>query len=107
VLVVHHIICDGWSLGIMMREIAELYSAAVSGRAANLPPAPRFSDYAATLPALREAPAYAAAEEVLEAGVCRGRSGARLSRRIGRGRSSAIMRVDSCSPRCRPTFRQR
>lgn len=44
-LIVHHIICDGWSLGILMRELTELYSAEVAGRSAILRPAPSFSAY--------------------------------------------------------------
>ncbi len=41
----HHVVCDGWSLGIMMMEIGALYSAHVQGRPVELPPAERFSDY--------------------------------------------------------------
>ena len=61
-LVVHHIICDGWSLGILMRELGELYSAEVSHRAAALAPAPRFSEYAEKQAAARNTAAFAAAE---------------------------------------------
>jgi amino acid adenylation domain-containing protein len=61
-LTVHHIICDGWSLGIMVRELGELYSAAVAGRRAQLPDAPRFSDYAAKLATVQSTTAFAAAE---------------------------------------------
>ncbi len=61
-LVVHHIVCDGWSLGVMMRELAELYSATVARRPAALLAAPLFSDYALARAAARTAPAFAAAE---------------------------------------------
>jgi amino acid adenylation domain-containing protein len=44
---VHHIICDGWSLSILMRELAEFYSAETGSRAATLPVAPQFSEYLA------------------------------------------------------------
>ncbi len=44
-LIVHHIICDGWSLGILMRELTELYAAEVAGRTPTLRPAPSFSAY--------------------------------------------------------------
>jgi amino acid adenylation domain-containing protein len=45
--VLHHIIVDGWSVGLFMQEISKFYSAFVSGRAADLS-APRlqFSDFA-------------------------------------------------------------
>ncbi len=33
----HHIISDGWSLGIILGEICELYDAAIGGRPSNLP----------------------------------------------------------------------
>ncbi|MFN7981656.1 MAG: amino acid adenylation domain-containing protein [Vicinamibacterales bacterium] len=36
-LVIHHAACDGWSAGLFLREFAECYAAAVSGRAAALP----------------------------------------------------------------------
>ena len=37
-LVMHHIIGDGWSVGILMKELAILYTAAVTGISVNLPP---------------------------------------------------------------------
>jgi non-ribosomal peptide synthetase component F len=36
VLTAHHLIADGWSCGVMLREIGELYSAASAGRRAVL-----------------------------------------------------------------------
>jgi len=43
----HHIISDGWSLGILVREIAALYPAFAQGREASLPPLPlQYADYA-------------------------------------------------------------
>jgi len=33
----HHIVSDGWSTGIIMRDLAELYDAALTGRPAELP----------------------------------------------------------------------
>ncbi len=41
----HHVVCDGWSLGIMMAEISALYNAAKSGGAPKLPEASTFSEY--------------------------------------------------------------
>jgi len=42
----HHIVCDGWSLGIMLQELGELYSANVVNGSHNLPKAESFSEYA-------------------------------------------------------------
>ena len=47
VINMHHIISDGWSLGIIIRELAELYSASIANRDANLPALPlQYADYA-------------------------------------------------------------
>lgn len=43
---IHHLICDGWSYDILLRELGALYSAAATGRPAGLPEPARFSDYA-------------------------------------------------------------
>jgi amino acid adenylation domain-containing protein len=43
---VHHIICDGWSIGIIMQDLSKLYNACVSNQPAQLALAPAFSDYA-------------------------------------------------------------
>ncbi len=43
----HHIISDGWSMGLLVRELGALYGARVRGREARLPaPAIRYRDYA-------------------------------------------------------------
>ncbi|KVD72972.1 hypothetical protein WS62_09295 [Burkholderia sp. ABCPW 14] len=43
----HHIIGDGWSAGVILREIEQLYPARRDGRAAELTPLPiQFADYA-------------------------------------------------------------
>ncbi|MGH7561425.1 MAG: condensation domain-containing protein, partial [Gemmatimonadales bacterium] len=39
-LLSHHIVSDGWSRGIIFRELAALYTAEVAGTAADLPPLP-------------------------------------------------------------------
>ncbi|MFI5153658.1 MAG: amino acid adenylation domain-containing protein [Chitinophagales bacterium] len=43
---VHHIICDGWSLGILTSELSKIYSAYAIDKKPNLPDAPRFSQFA-------------------------------------------------------------
>jgi len=44
----HHVVCDGWSFGIVVSELAALYSARVAAvPSRSLGPAPQFGDYAA------------------------------------------------------------
>lgn len=46
-LAIHHIIADGWSLGVLFRELVELYPALSAGRPSPLPPLPiQYCDYA-------------------------------------------------------------
>ena len=42
----HHIVFDGWSLGIMLEELALIYSNLVEGSSSHLPEADRFGEYA-------------------------------------------------------------
>ncbi|MDI3288324.1 non-ribosomal peptide synthetase [Polyangium sp. 15x6] len=47
VLNMHHIVSDGWSLAVVMRELEELYGAFREGRAPRVPDLPmRYADYA-------------------------------------------------------------
>ena len=46
-LVMHHIASDGWSMGILMRELSHFYEAEISGRPSSLPELPiQYADYA-------------------------------------------------------------
>jgi amino acid adenylation domain-containing protein len=45
-LILHHIIVDGWSIGIFFDELAEIYSAFAAGQQVQLPSAVQFSDFA-------------------------------------------------------------
>ncbi|MEM9223349.1 MAG: amino acid adenylation domain-containing protein [Pseudomonadota bacterium] len=46
VVTAHHIVCDGWSLNIIVDELAALYNEAVSGTPARLASVPGFTRYA-------------------------------------------------------------
>ncbi|MFJ9721118.1 condensation domain-containing protein, partial [Streptomyces sp. NPDC101213] len=46
-ITLHHIVSDGWSSGILARELRELYAAAVAGREVSLPELPvQYADFA-------------------------------------------------------------
>ncbi|HZI04421.1 MAG TPA: condensation domain-containing protein, partial [Archangium sp.] len=46
-LTMHHIVSDGWSMNVLVEDVAALYQAQVSGRASPLPPLPvQYADYA-------------------------------------------------------------
>ncbi|SEN18920.1 non-ribosomal peptide synthase domain TIGR01720/amino acid adenylation domain-containing protein [Stigmatella aurantiaca] len=46
-LVMHHIVADGWSLGVLVRELGALYAAAVKGQPSPLAPLPiQYADHA-------------------------------------------------------------
>ncbi len=48
VIVMHHIVSDGWSVSILFREMAALYTAFVEQRPSPLPPLPiQYADFAA------------------------------------------------------------
>ena len=46
-LVTHHIACDGWSIGVLFRELATLYTAFTTGEAIPIAPLPiQYADFA-------------------------------------------------------------
>ncbi len=46
-IVAHHLIIDGWSMGLLVREISTLYAALVAGKPSPLPDLPiQYADYA-------------------------------------------------------------
>ena len=58
----HHIVFDGWSMAVVVRELGELYTARKAGREPTLSPAPLFSDYARAERAHAATAAHAADE---------------------------------------------
>lgn len=60
-LTVHHIIADGWSCGVLIRDLGELYAARKAGVAAVLEPAQQLGDFVSFMgqPEQREARAEA------------------------------------------------
>jgi acyl-CoA synthetase (AMP-forming)/AMP-acid ligase II/alpha-ketoglutarate-dependent taurine dioxygenase len=63
VLALHHLICDGWSMGVMVEELGALYRAVLSGAPAALPPLPvQYSDFAVWQRSLAASGALAADE---------------------------------------------
>lgn len=48
VLAMHHMISDGWSMGVLVREFSEIYAARAAGAEPTLPPLPiQYVDFAA------------------------------------------------------------
>lgn len=46
-ITMHHIVSDGWSIGVLIRELTELYQAHRDGRSSSLPQLPiQYGDYA-------------------------------------------------------------
>ena len=46
-LLMHHIVSDGWSMGVLFRELARFYNATLHGRSSDLPPLKlHYADYA-------------------------------------------------------------
>lgn len=63
VLTAHHIVCDGWSMGVMLQELGALYSAYYQGVKPVLPPATPFGEYADQQLLFSRSPAFQAVEQ--------------------------------------------
>ena len=106
-LTAHHAVCDGWSVGVLSRELAALYRAGASAEAAGLGPAPSFAAYSAALRA-RARRARRARDEAFWTRPARGRAQAdRSSGPIAQGgrraartpRTGSTSRSTRASPR--------
>jgi amino acid adenylation domain-containing protein len=62
VMAAHHLVCDGWSFGVALRDLAELYSAAAARRPSALEPAVQASQYARDVVAAKGSEESAEAE---------------------------------------------
>ena len=59
-VMLHHIVCDGWSMAILFRELAALYRSPPNGDRSPLPPPPlQYGDYASYQQAQLESEAFA------------------------------------------------
>ena len=45
----HHLVCDGWSIGVIVLELSKIYSQFVQGLEPDLEPADSYSEYAETM----------------------------------------------------------
>src|SRR5690606_13707823 len=62
IVTAHHIVCDGWSMAVMLQDLAVFYTARVTGGTAELPEAPAFSAYAREEREFERTPEYRKAE---------------------------------------------
>lgn len=51
VMTAHHIVCDGWSINVLLQELGEFYTAECTNASAQLSPVMQFSEYARKNPA--------------------------------------------------------
>jgi amino acid adenylation domain-containing protein len=58
----HHIVCDGWSTNVLLRELSQLYTALCSGSACTLPVPLSFRRYALDQAKRKQTPGYEALE---------------------------------------------
>ena len=62
-LTAHHIICDGWSFGIILQDLSKFYSAYINQTDPGLEPPFSFAEYSAELEAFAETEKYREEEE--------------------------------------------
>lgn len=62
VITAHHMVCDGWSCGVLLRDLGKLYEAACTGRPAELGAPMQLSEFVQVSAEVRESQAAAEAE---------------------------------------------
>ncbi|MDQ3256677.1 MAG: aminotransferase class III-fold pyridoxal phosphate-dependent enzyme, partial [Acidobacteriota bacterium] len=62
ILMVHHIVCDGWSFAVLLQELSELYSSKCKGLPHQLSKPMQFSEYATWQAEQQQTPEVTAAE---------------------------------------------
>ncbi|MHC4445988.1 MAG: condensation domain-containing protein, partial [Planctomycetota bacterium] len=63
IITAHHIICDGWSSAVLLKELGVIYSAIKQGVKADLKKPYQFSDYALLLESQAQSSEYSADED--------------------------------------------
>ncbi len=58
VLTAHHIVCDGWSMGILMQDLSALYSADVQNQFTALPESVSFKEFVEAQISFEQSPQY-------------------------------------------------
>ena len=59
----HHLVCDGWSLDVLIQNLCALYSEEISGVPVPLPPAGSYADYVRTVASRTRSPEFREAQE--------------------------------------------
>jgi amino acid adenylation domain-containing protein len=62
VLTMHHIVCDGWSFGILCRDLSAFYGQRVGAQSGDRPPPSQFADFAVSQHAFAGSAAFEADE---------------------------------------------
>ncbi len=109
-LCLHHVACDGWSMGVFFGELAELYGAAAGSRPAALAPLPiQYADFAAWQREWLEGPALEAQLGFWRAALagCRRSSSCPPTGRARRPAASAAAGAARCCRRRWPRERRR
>ena len=97
ILTAHHIICDGWSLDVLIHDLCAFYSEEISGEAASLQPA-RAMSITCGAKSTRPLGRIQGSRRLLALEIQRWFPGAGTSRRSSTERAARIQRAPSRSP---------